>query len=276
MTEPVSVEIFTIGNEILTGEIQDTNTCWLCRELNHLGGRVARCTVLRDDQRIIALELRAALGRGTRVILTSGGLGPTADDLTLAAVAEGAGVPLRLHEGALGMVRQSYDDLHDRGILEVGGLNPAREKMAHLPAGASPLTNPVGTAPAVLLQLGAATVISLPGVPPELHGIFHSSLQPFLRQTFQGGLSALHTLTVCCNDESLLEPLLSRVVPAHPGVYIKSLATRPGEMAELDIFLTATGSDRAAVQSLIDAALKDLREGLGALDISHRDKPGLG
>jgi molybdenum cofactor synthesis domain-containing protein len=276
MTEPVSVEIFTVGNEILTGEIQDTNTCWLCREFNHLGVRVARCTVLRDDLRVIALELRAALARGTRMILTSGGLGPTADDLTLAAVAEGAGVPLLLHEEALRMVRQSYDDLHDRGILEVGGLNPAREKMAHLPAGASPLANPVGTAPGVLLQLGKTAVVSLPGVPPELHGIFHSSLQPFLRQTFQGGLSALHTLTVCCNDESLLEPLLSRVVPAHPEVYIKSLATRPGEMAELDIFLTATGSDRAAVQSLIDAALKDLREGLGALDISHRDKPGLG
>jgi molybdenum cofactor synthesis domain-containing protein len=273
MAEPVSVEIFIIGNEILNGEIQDTNTHWLCREITLLGGQVVRGTVLGDDLDIVAEALQAALTRGTRVIVTAGGLGPTADDLTLAAVAKGAGVPLRLHEQARQMIRQSYDDLHARGILEIGGLTPAREKMAWLPQGARTLVNPVGTAPGVLLQVGETTIISLPGVPPELKGIFASSMQPFLLETFEGGLSALHTLTVCCNDESLLEPVLSRVVPAHPGVYIKSLATRPGEMAELDIFVTATGSDQVAVQSLIDAALKDLKAGITTLGFAHRDKP---
>jgi molybdopterin-biosynthesis enzyme MoeA-like protein len=145
--------------------------------------------------------------------------------------------------------------------------------MAWLPEGAETLVNPVGTAPGVLLRVGDAAVISLPGVPPELKGIFNSSMQSFLRETFQGGLSALHSLTVHCNDESLLEPVLSRVAPAHPGVYIKSLATRPGEMAELDIFLTAVGSDRAEVEALVDAALQDLKEGLDALGFAYRDKP---
>jgi hypothetical protein len=63
------------------------------------------------------------------------------------------------------------------------------------------------------------------------------------------------------------------VAPAHPGVYIKSLATRPGEMAELDIFLTAVGSDRAEVEALVDAALQDLKVGLDALGFAYRDKP---
>jgi molybdopterin-biosynthesis enzyme MoeA-like protein len=170
------------------------------------------------------------------------------------------------------MIRQSYDDLHARGILDVGGLTPAREKMAWLPEGARTLVNPVGTAPGVLLQVAETTIISLPGVPPELKGIFSSSMQPFLHETFEGGLSALHTLTVRCNDESLLEPVLSRVVPAHPGVYIKSLATRPGEMAELDIFVTATGSDRSTVQALIDAAVSDLKMGIAGLGFSLQDK----
>jgi len=272
MAQAVSVEIFIIGNEILNGEIQDTNTNWLCRELHGLGGLVVRSTVLRDELKVIAEELRGALARGTRVILTAGGLGPTADDLTLAAVAEGAGVPLRLNEQAREMIRASYDDLHARGILDVPGLNPAREKMAWLPESAVPLINPLGTAPGVLLQVGEATVVSLPGVPPELKGIFCTSLQPFLQETLQGGLSTLHSLTVACNDESLLEPVLSRVVPAHPAVYIKSLATRPGEMAELDIFLTAAGFDRAVVQALLDAAIKDLKAELDSLGISHRDK----
>jgi nicotinamide-nucleotide amidase len=267
-----TVELFIIGNEILSGEIHDINTQWLCREFTKLGGRVERSTVLRDDLQVIAGELREVLNRGPRVILTSGGLGPTADDLTLAAVAEGVGVPLEVHEEARRMIRKSYDDLHAQGVLEVGGLNPAREKMALFPKGGRPLANLVGTAPGVLLEVGATAIISLPGVPPELQGIFNTSLLPFLRQVFHGGLSALHTLTVRCNDESLLEPLLSKVVPAHPAVYIKSLASRPGEMAELDIFLTATGTDRAIVEGLLSAALRDLRAELTSLGIAFRDK----
>jgi nicotinamide-nucleotide amidase len=272
MSAPVTVEIFIIGNEILIGDIQDTNTHWLCGEINSLGGRVVRVTVLLDELGVIAAELHAALQRGPRVILTSGGLGPTADDLTLAAVAKGAGVEVRLHEKALQMVRDRYDELTEKGILSQGGLNPAREKMAWLPQGAVPLHNPVGTAPGVLLQAGRTAVISLPGVPSELKGIFNSSLQPFLRETFGGGISVMRAITVRCNDESVMEPVLSRVVAAHPGVYIKSLARTLGETPELDISLTAVGSDRASLDTLLGAALRDLRDGLTSIGIVHWDK----
>lgn len=274
MTAPVSVEIFIIGNEILIGDIQDTNTHWLCREVNDLGGRVTRATVLRDEAATVAAELRAALARGPGVIITSGGLGPTADDLTLDAVARGAGVELRLHDRALAMVRDRYDELTAAGVLTQGGLNPAREKMAWLPAGAEPLANPVGTAPGVLLWTGRTVIVSLPGVPSELKGIFASSLQPFLQATFRGGLSVAHTITVASNDESVMEPVLSRVVRDHPDIYIKSLARTLGETREIDITLTAVGSDRALLDRLLAAALHDLREGLTALGIGHRDKQG--
>lgn len=274
MKEPVCAEICIIGNEILIGDIQDTNTHWLCAEINRLGGYVARATVLRDIDSVIAAELRAALGRGADVIITSGGLGPTADDLTLAAVARGAGVEWRLHEQALQMIRQRYDELAGQGVLVQGGLNPAREKMAWLPAGAVPLHNPVGTAPGVLLQSGKTAIISLPGVPSELKGIFNSSLQPFLRSTFSTGLSVMRTITVQCNDESLMEPVLSRVAADHPGIYIKSLATTLGEMRDLDIILTAVGSERPALDTLLEAATRDLAEGLAILGIGHREKYG--
>jgi nicotinamide-nucleotide amidase len=272
MAEPVTVEIFIIGNEILNGEIQDTNTHWLCKEISGLGGQVVRGTVLRDDLDVVAAELRAALERGTRVIFTSGGLGPTADDLTLAGVAKCVGKELRLHEKAQQMIKDSYDALFAKGILAQGGLTPAREKMAWLPQGAIPLYNTVGTAPCSLLQTGQAVIISLPGIPKELTGIFNSSLQPFLQKTFRGGISVMHTITVCCNDESVLEPVLSRVVPAHPGVYIKSLATMPGETPELDITLTAVGSDQAMLDSLIGSALLDLKDGFSSLGFVCRDK----
>ena len=272
MTKSVTVEIFIIGNEILNGEIQDTNTHWLCKEITGLGGRVVRGTVLGDDLDVIAAELRAALDRGTGVIFTSGGLGPTADDLTLAAVAKSVGKELRMNETAKRLIKDSYDVLFEKGILAEGGLTPAREKMAWLPEGTVPLYNTVGTAPCSLLHAGQSVIISLPGIPKELKGIFNSSLQPFLQETFRGGVSAMHTITVCCNDESVLEPVPSRVVPAHPSVYIKCLATMPGETPELDITLTAVGSDRAHLESLIDSAYRDLKEGFSTLGFTCRSK----
>lgn len=272
MSEPVCVEIFIIGNEILIGDIQDTNTHWLCREIDGMGGGVARVVVLRDEEEVIAAELQIALGRGAEVIITSGGLGPTADDLTLAAVARGTGVPLLLDNQALQMIRQRYDELAEQGILAQGGLNPSREKMAWFPEGAVPLHNPVGTAPGVLFRRGRTTIISLPGVPSELKGIFNSSLQQFLLVTFSGGMSVMRIITVQCNDESLIEPVLSRVAHDHPGIYIKSLATTLGDMQDLDIILTAVGIERSALDGLLEAAVKDLRSGLSSLGINHREK----
>jgi nicotinamide-nucleotide amidase len=272
MAEPVTAEIFIIGNEILTGDIQDTNTYWLCKELNGMGGHVVRATALPDDLDVIVGELHAALERGTRVIFTSGGLGPTADDLTLAAVAKCVGTDLLLNEKARQMIKDSYDALFAKGILDQGGLTPAREKMAWMPMDAFPLYNPVGTAPCSILHAGQSVIISLPGVPKELQGIFNSSLQPFLQETFRGGTSVMHTITVYCNDESVLEPVLSRVVPAHPGVYIKCLATMPGETPQLDITLTAVGSDQAKLGSLVSSAQRDLTEGFSSLGFESRDK----
>jgi len=275
MSGPTTVEIFIIGNEILIGEIQDTNTNWLCKEINNMGGAVSRATVLRDVHETIASELAAAIARGPRLIITSGGLGPTADDLTLAAVAAGAGVPLELDHLALQMVKDRYDEFHAQGILAQGGLNPAREKMAWLPAGAQPLHNPVGTAPGVLLEIGECAIVSLPGVPPELKGIFNTSLTPFLEKIFSRGVSVLHTISVRCNDESLMEPVLSRVTKRHPRVYIKSLATAPGEFQELDITLTTIGKDEKELEALLGAALDDLRGGLAEIGVPYRNKTGV-
>lgn len=272
MSTPVRVELFIIGNEILIGDIQDTNTHWLCKQINSLGGQVVRATTLRDTEEIIAAELQSALARNTQVIITSGGLGPTADDLTLAAVARGAGVETELHEQARQMVKERYDELAAQGVLSQGGLNPPREKMAWLPKGATPLYNSDGTAPGVMLRTTKATIISLPGVPSELKAIFSSSLQPFLKETFSGGISVTQTIAVECNDESLMEPVLSRVTSEHPHIYIKSLATTIGISREIDITLTAVGSEQSSLDCLLHTALCDLQNGLTSLGFAHRKK----
>ncbi len=271
MAQPIHVELFIIGNEILIGDIQDTNTNWLCRQIHELGGQVTRATILRDTEDVIAAEIQAALTRGPQVIITTGGLGPTTDDLTLAAVAQGAGVGTELHQEARRMIKERYDELAAQGVLSQGGLNPPREKMAWLPRGAEPLYNSNGTAPGVLLKIGDTSIISLPGVPSELKTIFSSSLQPFLQATFSGGISALRTITVECNDESLMEPVLSRVTVTHPHIYIKSLATTIGISREIDITLTAVGNGHAPLDEMLEAALGDLQRGLTALGFRHRE-----
>jgi molybdopterin-biosynthesis enzyme MoeA-like protein len=169
-------------------------------------------------------------------------------------------------------VKERYDEFFEKGILAQGGLNPAREKMAWLPVGAEPLHNPVGTAPGVLFRVGRTSIICLPGVPSELKGIINSSLQPFLEETLGDGGSLMRAITVRCNDESIMAPVLSRVVPAHPRVYIKSLARTLGETPELDITLTVTGGDAGERAALLDAAYRELREGLTSIGISNWDK----
>lgn len=272
MSAPVTVEIFVVGNELLRGEILDTNTHWLCRLINSRGGRVTRVTLLPDIEEEVAEAVRSAIARGVDVVFTSGGLGPTDDDLTLAAVARGAGVALALDATAREMVRQRYDDFYAQGVLAEGGLNPFREKMAWLPAGAEPLHNPVGTAPGVLLRAGQTVIISLPGVPPELEGIVTHSLANFMDQTFGAGGVFARSLTVRCNDESIMVPALSRVVGRYPQVYIKSLARALGEVPELDILFTAVGGDAELRQTQVDGAVAELQQGLTALGIAHWEK----
>jgi nicotinamide-nucleotide amidase len=276
MPRSITVEIIAVGNELLRGEIQDSNTHWICRLINKRGGRVARATMLPDLEEKIAAAVGSAIERGVAIVFVSGGLGPTDDDLTLAAVAKGAGTELALDKTAWQMVRERYDDFHVRGILAEGGLNPFREKMAWLPVGAEPLHNPVGTAPGVLLHAGRTTIICLPGVPPELEGILSHSLTGLLNQTFGTGGSFARTLTVRCNDESIMVPILSQVVARYPQVYIKSLARALGEVPELDILFTLTGNDPELLKTLVDTAFEELRQGLTALGIIHWEKGGAG
>ena len=100
-----TAEILAIGNELLLGEVQDTNTHYLCRQLTGLGGQVTRAQILPDDIGVLSAELQQSLRRAPALLLTTGGLGPTGDDQTLTAVAVAASLPLQLHDEALDQVR---------------------------------------------------------------------------------------------------------------------------------------------------------------------------
>ncbi|HXG64602.1 MAG TPA: competence/damage-inducible protein A, partial [Blastocatellia bacterium] len=204
------VEIIVIGNEILLGQVQDTNTNYLCRLVTGLGGSVRRAATVRDEVDSIAAEVRASLARRADVVFTCGGLGPTDDDLTLAAVAEAAGVGLILHPAARDFVERKYRDLAAAGHVASAEMNEARLKMARLPEGAKMIENPVGAAPAVVIEAQSSRIVSLPGVPKELKAIVEGPLQSFLQEVFGQGSFRERELMVECGDESALAPVLRR------------------------------------------------------------------
>lgn len=264
----IKIEIIAIGNEVLQGDVQDTNTHWLSQQLTGLGGRVERAVIVRDDQTAIVAELKGAIARQARLILTTGGLGPTNDDLTLAAVAEMAGRPLQIHQQALEWVKNKYNALAHEGAVDDAAMTPAREKMARLPQGAQPLANPVGTAPGVLLALDGCQVVSLPGVPPELKGIFEGALQPTLKALFGESAFLEKRLLVNCKDESVLAPILEAVAARHPDVYVKSRAKSFGPDVKFRVTLSTAGPSKPVVEQTLNEAQHDLEQALAARNIS--------
>jgi nicotinamide-nucleotide amidase len=264
VSELAKAEIIAIGNELLLGDVLDTNTNWLCQRITGLGGKVTRAALVRDEHEAIVAEVRSALGRVPELIITTGGLGPTGDDITMRAVAEATGHPLELHAEALTMVKARYRDLVEKGYLKDATLTEARQKMAYLPEGAMALRNPVGTAPAAVMEMGGSILVSLPGVPEEMKGIFEETLPPTLKGIFGESYYEEKSIIALCGDESSLAPVLAKVVEAHPDVYIKSRARRYGAEVRILITLSLAGEGREAVEMSLAAVLDSLAKALPA------------
>jgi molybdenum cofactor synthesis domain-containing protein len=267
-------EIIAVGNELLLGDVLDTNTNWLCKRITGVGGQVTRVAMVRDEIEAIAGEIRAALERSPDLVFTTGGLGPTGDDITLQGVAEATGRPLELHREALTLVKATYEELTRKGYLADATLTEARKKMAYLPQGATALANPVGAAPACVLELEGTTLVSLPGVPEEMKGIYQETLPPILGTIFGDSHYQEKAIIALCGDESSLAPVLAGVVEAHPEVYIKSRARRYGSEVRILITLSAAGDSKEAVEHRIEATLETLTADLDAAGFGVEEDRG--
>ncbi|MCB0193070.1 MAG: competence/damage-inducible protein A [Anaerolineae bacterium] len=270
----LSVEIIAIGNEVLQGDVLDTNSHWLCKQIAGLGGRVERAVIVRDDQTAIVRELHGAKQRQSRLIFTTGGLGPTGDDLTLAAIAAATGQPLAINDEALAMVTTTYKTLAQEGSVPDAAMTPPRKKMARLPQGAVPLKNPVGAAPGMLLEIEDITVVSLPGVPGEMKAIFTEALQPTLDALFGQSAYLEKRVIVDCRDESVLAPILQAVADHHPDVYVKSRAKGFGPDVKFRITLSTAGPSAGDVAQTLEKTLTSLKQaldehGMGILEVKE-------
>jgi molybdenum cofactor synthesis domain-containing protein len=258
-------EIIAVGREILRGRVLDTNSNWLARELTALGGEVSRICTVDDLPAEIVREVGTALGQGTDVLVTTGGLGPTFDDRTLEGVAQALDRPLVRHEAAYAFVAETYRRLHAQGAVEHQAMVPSRAKMAMLPEGADMLPNPVGSAPGMLLRWEGRLLIALPGPPGELKPMFQASVEPLLRGRWAGWRRVEIKVRTNVADESLLNPLFERVMAAVPGSYLKADPSQFGPEVQLSVYIAGEGTDEDAAHAIVQRAKDQLRDALATL-----------
>lgn len=251
----IRVEVLTIGNEVLNGDVVNTNSSYLCKFFTNLGGYVVRSVTVRDDIDWITNELKGMLNRGTDIVVTTGGLGPTYDDLTLQGVAFCLDKKLVLNQDALKMVERRYEEFVKSGYFENASMSPTRIKMATIPEGAIPLENFAGAAPGVLLSYNKTDVICLPGVPAEITSIIDNSLQSYLKKKFGKSAFKEKEIIVYWKDESTLAPLVKEMADSYPDIYVKSRPKKFGEDLAIRVTFSMLGDSNIDIDRKLNSAI---------------------
>ena len=249
------VELISTGSELLLGHIVNTNVKWLSEELNNRGYSVSYQTTIGDNpERMKEVFQRA--GERADIVISSGGLGATQGDITRKSLADALGLPLVFHEEAGREVDSFYE--------KQGRVKPYEsDRDRYLPEGAQVLHNPVGVAPAVVVEQDNTVYILLPGPPSELQGTFVESVSPFLEQRFgQQGIIYSERYAVYGYREMQLETLLQDLIQNQQNPTI-ALLIKPGY---IEIRLTAKGESKVDCQeklgpwrSILLERLKDIR-----------------
>jgi nicotinamide-nucleotide amidase len=246
-------EILSTGDEVLTGAIIDTNAAFLADEMGSLGFEVARHTTVGDDRTALEAAFRQ-LGAGADVVLCTGGLGPTVDDLTTEVAAQILGAELRLDEAALAYME---------GLWKARGraMPENNRKQAMIPAPAEVLQNPIGTAPGFAVTIDRARFFFMPGVPREMKKMFAEQVVPRLEAlraeptVFEVRVFRSFGLT-----ESGADQALAGLEGRFPEVKLGFRAHFP----EIMIKLTVKGPDVAAARARLEAASAEVRQRIGA------------
>jgi nicotinamide-nucleotide amidase len=254
------VVIVAIGRELLTGRTLDTNSNYFAKNVTILGARVSSIHIVDDVLEEIVKVVRWILKSKPAVIITTGGLGPTVDDMTLQAIAKALGRKLVKNKAALSMLEQRYNELYDKGLLHTKGWNEGRIKMGIIPQGSKPLKNPVGTAPAVQIKVNNTAIFCVPGVPAEAKAIFDTYIINWIKQHVSSGYWIEHSILTKSYDESVLRTLIDKVSSTFPDVYIKSSPAGFLKEKSLEVFFTSVGKDKAYVEQRVREAMSMLNQ----------------
>lgn len=249
------VEILCIGTELLSGITLNTNAYWLCSEITNVGGVVKRVTVVQDDLNEISSAVRESLGRKPNILIMTGGLGATYDDMTFEGLAAALRKKVVLDSGAVEMLKKSYarHKLHYE-------LTEPRLKMAIIPEGSTPIQNPVGSAPAIEEQAGGISIFCLPGVPPEMKAIFKEHILPRIKKSVGKFVAEELNYNTRGLTEAMIAPVLIEIVKSHPKnmIYLK---THPRgyyrkKTPQIKIQMISRGDNKKEVRNRLSAISK--------------------
>ena len=256
-------EIITIGDEILIGQIIDTNSAWIARELNNIGIRVKQISSVSDDRQHILTALAEASHRAD-VILITGGLGPTKDDITKKTIAEYFGVKLIENKDALDNVLRIFSRYTSRPMLEVNRLQ------AQVPENCEVILNKNGTAPGMWFNVDGKIYVSMPGVPHEMMYMMEEGVIPKLKSSLKLPFIIHKTILTVGEGESFLAERIADIEDTLPP-YIK-LAYLP-KLGQVRLRLSGYGEDEAFLREKVNEFAAKIIERVANVVAAEEDIP---
>jgi len=251
----MNAEIIAIGSELLLGQILDTNTSSIAKKLAESGVELIRTATVGDDLQRMKEVIREAIAR-SHIIITTGGIGPTEDDLTREAVAEVFNRPLQFQPHLMEQIEALFKR---RGFR----MTENNRKQAFIPEGAIPIENPKGTAPGFIVEYSNGAIISIPGVPSEMEYLMETSVIPYLRRRFelQSQVIQYKVLRACGLGESAIGLQIKDLMRESQNPSVGTLAS----VGDIRIRITAKADSPVEALSLIEKMEKEIRGRLGSL-----------
>ncbi len=255
-----SAEILAVGSELLTPFRTDTNSLFLTARLNELGIDVCGKAIVADDPAALQSALRGALDRAD-VVLTTGGLGPTDDDLTREAIAAVVGVASVEDGTVLAAIAARFAS---RG-MRMPAING---RQAQIPSGATVLPNPRGTAPGLWMPVSDRVIVALPGPPRELEPMFDAEVVPRLQARGSRGVLRRRVLKIAGRGESHVDELAQPVYGPWRDADVPITTTILASSGQVELHLAAQGQDSVTLDRVLAAAVEDMQMALGPIVFS--------
>lgn len=250
-------EIISIGNELLSGDTLNTNTYYITRRLTELGIDVFYHTSVNDDVHILKDVIDISLRRVDLVIFT-GGLGPTYDDMTKEVVSSTLGLKLILND-------ELKEALEDRFRKNNRKMTPNNLKQVYIPEGAKYLINEIGTAPGIFLEWKDKVIVMLPGPPKEMKTMFDKYVIPLIKQDNIIEEKIIKTIGI---GESQLESAIEDIIKENKDVYIATFAKE----GIVDIKIVVKGKNKDKLEKLLDDTIRKIRSRIGNYIYSYEDE----
>jgi nicotinamide-nucleotide amidase len=248
-------EIIAIGSELLLGQLVDTNSSYIAKHLAENGIELIQTTTVGDDLRRMKEVIRESINR-SQIVITTGGIGPTEDDLTREAIAEVFQRPLTFQPHLMEQIEELFKK---RGFRMVEN----NRKQAYVPEGSIPIENPKGTAPGFIVETSNVVVISIPGVPIEMEYLMKNTVIPYLRNRFKikHQVIQLKVLRACGLGESAIGLQIKDLMKESQNPSVGTLAS----IGDIRIRIAAKAENPGEASNLIQKMEKEIRNRLGTL-----------